>query len=168
MLLLARTVMSLFMLSISAGIVSIGYAQEGHEGGRPIEANEELALKAMQLILYHATFPRVDAASGELAPLPKTFADFLEGVDFGMGKIQVKPDGTIELAGYEYRYTLEATHILLSARPVVPGVTGRRYFAFGKRPEGILNLDGVPIESITVEDTNKNGKVDGGEPRLKP
>jgi len=44
-------------------------------------------------------------------------------------------------------------------------VTGKRHFAFGRRPGGLV-VDG--IASITVEDVNQNGTVDPGEPQLDP
>ena len=153
---------ALFGILLLLSAASFGHAEEQQAQGF-IEANENLALTVMNLVLFHATFPRQEGPS-----TPPKDLSFMEGVDSGAGKVHVKPDGTVELSGYAFWYVVEDGHIVLSARPITPGVTGNRFFAFGKRPEGILQVSGMDIENITVEDSNQNGRVDAGERQLKP
>jgi hypothetical protein len=113
----------------------------------------------MKLILMYATYPRADVTG-----LPTSLA-FIGGMDFGEGPVTIRPDGTMEQFGYVFNYSAEGEWISLSGKPVTP--TAGRSFAFGKLPEGpILDANSVQIASAFVEDTNQNGKVDSGEPRL--
>lgn len=71
----------------------------------------------------------------------------------------------MEQFGYVFNYSAEGEWTSFSAKPVAP-TTGRS-FAFGRLPEGpTLDANGVQIVSAFVEDTNQNGEVDPGEPRL--
>ncbi|UCH12836.1 MAG: hypothetical protein JSW18_02540, partial [Candidatus Omnitrophota bacterium] len=121
-----------------------------------ITINENAAMDFMQLVLLKSGMHNLYNQS-----YPKRFSDFMEGYDMGgdIGKIAVSDSETIELVGYRFRYYHDNEVLLLSAEPISPGITGKRYFAVGQKPDGT---------GYIAEDINKNSKADVGEPQLLP
>jgi hypothetical protein len=121
-----------------------------------IDLNETRVIFFIEMILLQRGIYRL---SHNLHP--SNFSEFMDGFDMGgnIGKIHVNDYGNIELFGYKFIYYDNESFFRLSAEPISPNITGKKWFAVSQKSDGTGYL---------AEDLNKNGKADPNEPQIKP